>query len=349
MAHVGQKRAWSESRDDDLLSQLHNGVEGSTVLASLVQKNGKAYSLASLSTVVSNLRSQFMKTGHNSIDCYMSSLALRKFMGVEEAVADFFGATLDKQVDAQRGDTPGWSEGARDALKVLRLLPSNLETFRLNEGQNMGLKRNSAAALERKISKVMVVTTTDILLDEARDVLETANDRTASMPPLIEALLLVSGRRTAEITNGHSTFTEVLGQDYHARFTGQAKTRGKAVPYIIPLLVPYTAFINGVVALQAMQRHEKLPNKKAKDKYQSLVSDALSKPVLTNLPRGLKPHGLRSIYAAIVVSVFAHQVAIPRVVERVLGHSSAVESLNYSSVRLDPLPTMSLGDLPVYD
>ena len=48
-------------------------------------KKGKTYSLASLSTMVSNLRSKFIKTGHQSIDCYMSSLALRKFMHLEEA------------------------------------------------------------------------------------------------------------------------------------------------------------------------------------------------------------------------------------------------------------------------
>ena len=39
MAHVGQKRAWSETREEGLLAQLCNGVEGSTVLEGLVQKN----------------------------------------------------------------------------------------------------------------------------------------------------------------------------------------------------------------------------------------------------------------------------------------------------------------------
>ena len=79
MAQVGQKRAWSETREEDLLAQLHNGMEGSTVLEGLVQQKGKTYSLASLSTMVSNLRSKFIKTGHTSIDCYNSLLALRKF------------------------------------------------------------------------------------------------------------------------------------------------------------------------------------------------------------------------------------------------------------------------------
>jgi len=83
MTHVGQKRAWSEIREEGLLAQLCNGVEGSTVLKDLVQQNGKTYLLASLSTMVSNLRCKFIKTGHKSIDCYNSSLALRKFAHLE--------------------------------------------------------------------------------------------------------------------------------------------------------------------------------------------------------------------------------------------------------------------------
>jgi len=41
MAHVGQKRSWAEDRDDDLLAQLRDGVEGSTVLEGLVQNKKK--------------------------------------------------------------------------------------------------------------------------------------------------------------------------------------------------------------------------------------------------------------------------------------------------------------------
>ena len=248
-----------------------------------------------------------------------------------KAVAEFFGTTLEKQIEAQRGDAPGWSKGAMDALTALRLLPSNLSTFKLNQEQNTELKCNSTAALERKISKVSVVATTDLLLDEACAVIDSANN--AHMLTLILALMVVSGRRTAEITNGHSTFTEVLGQDHHAQFTGQLKTRGNAETYIIPLLVPFNTFIKGFKAMQAMQRNKNLPNDEAKDKYQSILSKALSKQrVLKNLPRRLTPHDLRSIYAAIVVSVFAHgQLTIPGVVERVLGHGSLSQSLHYSS------------------
>jgi len=141
-----------------------------------VQKNGKAYTLASLSTMVSNLRSKFINTkpANQSIDCHMSSLALRKFMLMHpeakeeakeeakdeakedatateanekdkeankkaneaKAVAEFFGIPLAKQIEAQRVNAPGWSKGARDALAALRLLPSNLYTFKLNQEQN---------------------------------------------------------------------------------------------------------------------------------------------------------------------------------------------------------------------
>jgi len=230
----------------------------------------------------------------------------------------------------------------------MRLLPLNLATFKLNEGQNMSLKRSSAEALERKTSTLVVVETTDLLLGEARAVIEGA-DHMTHKPTLIASLLLVSGRRTAEITNGHSTFTEVLGQDHHALFEGQLKQRGNAKPYTIPLLVPFKVFIHGFTTLQCMQGHEKLPNDKAKDKYQSMVADAVSEPVLKKLPHGKNtPHTLRSIYVAIVDSVFTHKFPKAGLTKQVLGHSDSNDSLHYSSVRLDPLPTTSLGELPVY-
>jgi len=357
MAHVGQKRAWSETREEGLLAQLCNGVEGSTVLKDLVQQNGKTYSLASLSTMVSNLRSKFIKTGHKSIDCYNSSLALRKFAHLEaeedateaKAVAEFFGTTLEAQLEFQRGEAPGWSTGARDALAAVRLLPPNMNTFKLTHEQNTELKRKQAEGLERKTSTVRVVATVDLLLDEAKAVLDSANK--ADMLTLIVAVMVVTGRRTAEITNGHSTFTEVPGQDHHAQFTGQLKTRGNAKPYTIPILVPFETLVKGFAAMQLMQRNEKLPNDKAKGKYQSILSKALyNHRVLENMPSRLKPHDLRSIYAAIVVSVFAHgQLTIPGVVERILGHGNVNQSLHYSSMQLDPPPMRSLRELPVYD
>jgi hypothetical protein len=232
----------------------------------------------------------------------------------------------------------------------MRLLPSNLDTFKLNEGQNMSLKRNSADALERKTSILMVVETTDRLLDEARAVLEGADSKTHK-PTLIVVLLIVSGRRTAEITNGHSTFAEVLGKDHHALFEGQLKQRDKAKPYIIPVLVPVKVFLHGFKTLQDMQDHAKLPNDNdvAKDKYQKMVADAVSEPVLKNLPHGKKkPHDLRSIYVAIVDSVFTHQFPKAGLTKRVLGYCDPNDAIHYASVRLDPLPTMSLGELPVY-
>jgi len=53
-----------------------------------------------------------------------------------------------------------------------------------------------------------------------------------------------------------------------------------------------------------MQKHKKLPNEneEAKRKYQPSVFNALSKKrIFKSLLRGLVPHDLRSIYAAIVV------------------------------------------------
>ena len=102
--------------------------------------------------------------------------------------------------------------------------------------------------------------------------------------------------------------------------------------------------------MQLMQRNEKLSNDKAKGKYLSILSKALyNHSVLENMPSRLKPHDLRSMYAAIVVSAFAHgKRNIPGVVEQILRHDNVNQSLHYSSMRLDQPPTRSLGELPAY-
>jgi len=140
-------------------------------------------------------------------------------------VAGFFGTPLEEQLEFQRGDAPGWSTGARDALAAVRLLPPNMDTFKLTHEQNTELKRKQAEGLERKTSNVCVVATSiDLLLDEAKAVLDSADKadkaNKADMLTLITAVMVVTGRRTAEITNGHSTFEEVPGQDHRARFHG---------------------------------------------------------------------------------------------------------------------------------
>ena len=85
-------------------------------------------------------------------------------------------------------------------------------------------------------------------------------------------LLLVTGRRLAEIMNGRSKFTPIEDQPYHARFTGQLKRkRGDESEmedsdneddgydseddstYKIPLLVPFDTFEKGWKALREKQ------------------------------------------------------------------------------------------------
>jgi len=105
---------------------------------------------------------------------------------------------LEEQLEFQRGDAPGWSTGARDALAAVRLLPPNMDTFKLTHEQNTELKRKQAEGLERKTSNVCVVATSiDLLLDEAKAVLDSADKadkaNKADMLTLIAAVMVVTG------------------------------------------------------------------------------------------------------------------------------------------------------------
>jgi hypothetical protein len=75
------------------------------------------------------------------------------------------------------------------------------------------------------------------VLQRAEEILRTAGPKT-SLSALGFALLLVTGRRTAEVTNGRSQFSPGPNP-MSALFHGQLKTQHPE-PYTIPLLTTFT-------------------------------------------------------------------------------------------------------------
>jgi hypothetical protein len=50
----------------------------------------------------------------------------------------------------------------------------------------------------------------------------------------------------------------------------------------------------------------------------------------------IKPHDLRSIYAALVMGMFNCPFTFPQVAKLILGHNTVAESLHYQNVRVLP-------------
>ena len=135
-------------------------------------------------------------------------------------------------------------------------------------------------------------------------------------------------------------------------FSGQLKKRGAQVAYRIPLLVPYSTFAKGLLALRQRQARSGkdaavLTNAQATARYQKNVQRGLEAGALPGMPSGCHVHDLRATYVAAVGTLFVPPVSLPRMAMRVLGHETLQDSLSYSHVRLEGVGAMagSMGAL----
>ena len=156
-------------------------------------------------------------------------------------------------------------------------------------------------------------------------------------------LLLLSGRRTTEICNGHSTFAPTERRTV-CMFTGQVKKRGAVGAYAVPLLCDYATFRDALGVLRAKQGGERLEPVACNNRYQKMLNAAT--PRL--LPFARHAHALRAVYAAFAFHLYACDVTFNRATMRILGHERLDLSLSYNAVVLHDvgLPAGCYGPLP---
>jgi hypothetical protein len=310
----------------------------------------------------------FMDAGHRSPDFHMSSLMLRKISLTEATVRPFFEWSMkvqERTVRQHSGCISQWSPDAKRTLGSVKVCPPNLSTFKLTNGQATSLQRSHAEALETKLTLLITVSDPDSVLREAFIRLFNASS-SSGVAELAIPLLLVSGRRTAEILNGRSKFEAMASSPFHALFTGQLKKGGEAddetAPYGIPLLVPFPMFDRALTLLRERQTLDgvvpsELSQAMVHCKYQKLLSRAMDrigdKRIIPSLPltdchnsRHMKPHDLRATYVSLVSAKFHAPYAFAHVAMRVLGHASPQESLHYSCVRLGACVDECFAALP---
>ena len=240
-------------------------------------------------------------------------------------------------------------------------LPStrSMDTFKLTRDEIIQLKANQEASWIHKADNVLVVAQFDKLLKTVRALLDTARPE-HSNARLILPLLISSGRRLSEICNGRSTFAPT-DRPFACLFGGQLKRKGTdSASYVIPLLVPYSSFANGMAAFRQKQvavtsdkRRAKttvatLTNAQVKTRYQFPLQCALAKNGVVSLPK-CHIHDLRALYAAAVWELYeCRPQAFNRVLMRVLGHCISKDSLSYIHVQLDDVESLrhTFGPLP---
>ena len=229
----------------------------------------------------------------------------------------------------------------RDAFREQRPRDARtLAALTTTREERIACKRTSRDNLTRRNARVRVLDG-DALLSACRRVLASPAEHGPYDVAL--ALLAVSGRRSAEILNGRSTFARVPGCKHAARFAGQLKTRGDAAPYRIPLLVPYAAFAAGLRWLRAEQKRDvaTLSAAAVSRRYQSELSkrvhgrEAASAFASLGLPN---VHALRRVYVVLAHRFTrwddARRPSLAYAAMRFLGHARIGVSLAYTDIEV---------------
>lgn len=185
----------------------------------------------------------------------------------------------------------------------------------------------------------------------ARDVVE--NPATHGLYNITLALLILTGRRSAELLNGRSKFEKDDANDYKCVFYGQLKVHSQKkrdCGHSIPLLAPYDTILEAYMELQRRQPEDiaSYDNRSISRKYQSGLGQHLKKHVTYNTQCSLShPHMLRGLYANACAQMFSWKTSTPQhVVQSVLLHASIEESLAYTAMRVQISDGMrnSLGE-----
>ena len=323
-------------------TKLLSGVDGHIVMDEL-RKHYK--SLHSLDSISSKVRQRVIAQGRSEL---YDDTALRRFDN-EEAVQLFLNAPLKEQCAIRRSylwRTPPFSDEAANELQKIQLLPTSLDTFHMGRIEMIELKRRKEIALLKKNETLIVITDAEHLLKIAIQHLHSASP-SSSDATLILPLLLVSGRRTAEICNGKSVFTPSdIGPTY-CTFDGQLKTKSEVVqPYVIPLLVDFSLFKRGLDVW--FQKHGMRDATKSNIDAAAIYSSNIGRDRMRILPLPATGtvHTLRSIYIQMVWNGYQDiPYTFSRLAMACLGHSSMQESLSYSNVKLINADSIKLGKM----
>ena len=243
--------------------------------------------------------------------------------------------------------------GSRLSALMYRLphrLPSNVYSLRVTHDEVKECKRLS-------VRQALVKNRTRVVVD-GRSLLESARadvarpHATRNLATLALSLMLLTGRRTCEILNGHSTF--LCETEYSLRFTGQAKKRtladeeeedeeddGAAAAssthsYSIPTLAPAPLILSALNELRRCQGHVVRTNRATSLKYQAWVGQVLRDRGEPWTACG-HAHALRGLYACMAVQLFDWGTASDAYITMsILGHAGLQESLVYTTYSLGP-------------
>lgn len=263
---------------------------------------------------------------------------------VREAVDEFVKLPFKDQFLRRRFRHAGISVSGDDAvdefISKMRFLATNVVEFRTDMKNMRDCRRATEQHRLFANENLKVIADATVKIEACRAVLATAagahragyapGKPPVSVPRVAIAMLVLSGRRTAEILNGKSSFAKGRTAQ-SAIFTGQLKTH-LSPSYEIPLLCSYADFRDAYTYLKHFA--PPIESSSVNSKYAS----NLGYWSLRMFGKGVTPHDLRRLYATYVYDVYGYRddrVSTNAVIKWLLGHSGLGTSLNYTGIIAD--------------
>lgn len=221
-------------------------------------------------------------------------------------------------------------------LSKMRFVPQNILDFRTDMKHARDCRRVTEQHRLFANENLKVVDDSTAKIESCRSILALASSalrdgvigkRAVSVPRVAIALLVVSGRRTAEILNGKSTF-EPGNTPHSTIFTGQLKTHVTS-SYEIPLLCSYVDFRDAYAYLNHLSPVTESCNVNSK------FASNLGYWSLRIFGKSITPHDLRRLYATYVYEAYGYRedrVSTNAVIKWLLGHTGLGTSLNYTGI-----------------
>ena len=259
------------------------------------------------------------------------------------------GWTYSREQDQ---DEEGGLDGLVRSMRRL-LLPQNVRDVHITGDEAQKCDQHKQ---RRMRARHLVAPTVDAAawICEARRTVET--HATAGLYDLTLALLLLTGRRTAEILNGRSTLTPESDApaEHMMRFGGQLKRRSPdPQPYSIPVLHKAPVVRDALRSLRALQPQDvaSRTNAQITSTYQSGLSKHMKKHSVYGSSDSSKLHLFRSVYVVLVHSHFdCGARTLQGVAHTVCGHSNIMDAMAYTALSVGSYTTDEcLGRLPDAD
>jgi integrase len=204
-----------------------------------------------------------------------------------------------------------YTETLKKDLAQLHLYPAELDKLALSPAE-----RDENNAIQEKQATLKLSQAVEFDLPEMLNkVMPHLNG--AEFGPVVVALLLATGRRTAEILKT-AKFTYV--SEYRVLFEGQLKTRGAGEPYEIDLLAPAQQVMTALAWLRKNHDTTNLTEVMVNSKYGKKVKTAVAKACKVN------PHNLRGINAVACWKLFGQKQSMMGYLQQQLGHQAASAS-----------------------